>query len=325
MIAGCTCKKHLLCALCAIRRAAKMIAQYSDKIAQVKTESKTEFDEWMITFTIRNGEDLDERFNHLLESMKRHLTKRRDALKKNPKTDSVLKAIEAAVYSYEVTHSEEKGFHPHCHMVALVPKGIFRYSDMTIKGKTVKVPVEFHREVVREWSEITGDSKIIDVRLIESDRMPERGESIEGTRLKALIEVFKYALKMNRLSKDHDVDSEESVRIQIEAYEILKGRRLVGSFGELRGLNVPDNLNDEPLTDAELPYVDLIYQYSGVNFGYQMTNHTEAFSGFMKKGQKRAKRHPVEPETIVRSEDVERWLEKKNRAFDKMVDELEWL
>lgn len=326
LIAGCTCKKHLLCALCAIRRAAKLIAMYSAKISQVKAESSSNFDEWMITWTVRNGEDLAERFDHLIDCMKRHLHKRRNAIQSPNKTDCILKAIEAAVYSYEVTHSEAKGFHPHCHMVAMVPRGLFEYQPLEIKGKTALVPVEFHRQLVKEWQEITGDSFIVDVRLIESDRMPEPGEDIEGTRLKALIEVFKYALKMNRLSKDHGVNDEESIRIQVEAYEILKGRRLVGSFGQLRGLKVPENLNDEPITDEELPFVDLVYQYSGVTFSYELTTHSEAFTElYQEYREKRAKRRKDAPETLYCQEDVDAWLEKKNRPFEKMVEELEWL
>ena len=109
--------------------------------------------------------------------------------------------------------------------------------------------------------------------------MPLPGEGIQGTRLQALIEVFKYALKMNRIDKDHETDSQENVRIQVEAYQILRGRRMIGSFGSLWGVKVPENLNDQPLTDAELPYVDLVYQYSGVNFGYQLTTHSETRTG----------------------------------------------
>jgi hypothetical protein len=333
LIAGCTCKIHLLCTLCAIRRAAKMIALYSEKITQVKQEAQHDLDEVMITWTVKNGEDLAERFDHLTESIKAHLQKRRNALKKNPKTDCILKLIEAAVYSLEVTHSESRGFHPHCHMVALVPSGILKYSELTIKGNKALVPVDFHRQLVQEWQEITGDSFIIDVRKIESDRMPEHGESIEGTRLKALIEVFKYSLKMNRINSDHAADHSDNIRIQVEAYRILKGRRLIGSFGQLRGVKVPDDLNDQPLAAAELPYVDLIYEYSGVNFGYQMTNHTEAFieKKMAGNGHKKALKKVCDDrrhrERMIKGE-VTGWLQKKNQArspFMKMVDELDWI
>lgn len=275
LVQGCTCKKHLLCALCAIRRAAKCIAIYSEKINQAKAESKTEFDEVMITFTIKNGEDLAKRYDHLLDSMGRMLQKRRDALKKNPLTHTELKHVSGAVYSYEVTYSEEKGFHPHCHMIAMIPKGIFDFTSMKIKGKEVEVPRVLKDGIVQDWKQITGDSFIIDVRRIRESAMPQPGEDISGTRLEALVEVFKYALKFNQINKDSDPDSKENVKTQVEAYEVLKGRRMVGSFGVLFGVKIPENLNDSPLTDAELPFVDLVYQYSGVTFGYELTTHSE--------------------------------------------------
>lgn len=279
LVSGVTCKKHLLCALCAIRRAAKCIAVYSEKISQVRAEEKTELEELMVTFTVKNGDDLQERFDHLLDSMKRIIHKRRNSLGKNPLTDTEMKHISGAVYSYEVTYSEDKGFHPHCHMIALVPLGAFEYTRLEVKGKSVLVPLKLWKGIVEDWKAITGDSFIIDVRKIESVEMPLPGEGIQGTRLQALIEVFKYALKMNRISKDHETDSQENVRIQVEAYQILRGRRMIGSFGSLWGVKVPENLNDQPLTDSELPYVDLVYQYSGVNFGYQLTTHSETRTG----------------------------------------------
>lgn len=275
LVQGCTCKKHLLCALCAIRRAAKCIAIYSEKITQAKAESETEFDEVMITFTIKNGVDLAERYDHLLESMKRIIQKRRDALKAKPLTDTELKHVSGAVYSYEVTYTQERGFHPHCHMIALIPKGIFNFTSMKIKGKDADVPLVLKEGIVSDWKQITGDSFIIDVRRIVESAMPGPGEDISGTRLEALVEVFKYALKFNQINKDSEPDSKENVWIQVEAYEVLKGRRMVGSFGSLWGVKIPENLNDSPLTDAELPFVDLVYQYSGVTFGYELTTHGE--------------------------------------------------
>ncbi len=279
LVSGVTCKKHLLCALCAIRRAAKCIAVYSEKISQVRTEQKTELEELMITFTIKNGDDLRERFDHLLSSMGKIVEKRRNSLKKKPLTTTEMKHITGAVYSYEVTYSDDKGFHPHCHMIALVPQGAFEFTRVEVKGKSVLVPLQLWKGIVEDWKAITGDSFIIDVRKIESVEMPLPGEGIQGTRLQALIEVFKYALKMNRISKDHETDSQENVRIQVEAYQILRGRRMIGSFGSLWGVKVPENLNDQPLSDSELPYVDLVYQYSGVNFGYQLTTHSETKTG----------------------------------------------
>ena len=266
MIAGCTCKKHLLCALCATRRAAKYIAIYSQKIKAVTLGNDQEFDTVMITFTVKNGPDLEERFNHLLGSMKRLLQKRRNALRVNPEVNTLLKHIVSAVYSYEITwNGDSEEWHPHCHMIGLIPKGSFKFDETSIKGKSCSVPWELKNGLIEDWKTITGDSKIIDVRKIDrpGSEIPEPEtppqEIGDNSLLKALVEVFKYALKMN------DLDVEQ----QVHVYDTLKGRRLIGSFGALRGVRISENLNDAPLEDSELPFIDLLYQYSGVTFGYQ--------------------------------------------------------
>lgn len=272
LTAGCTCKKHLLCALCAIRRAAKCIALYTQKINQVKEGQDLE--EVLITFTIKHSayDSLQKSFDFLLDSMKKLLHKRRDALKQTAETYTEMKHLIGGAYAYEVTFSIENGFHPHCHMIALVPKGTFIFTKKRIKKKQVLVPTVLRNGIIEDWVKITNGSNIIDVRKIENTEMIEPGQDIEGSRIEALVEVFKYALKLNQMDKTSDSDSQRNINLQIDAYEVLKGRRLMGSFGNLFGVKIPSNLNDEPLDAAELPYIDLVYQYSGM-FGYQLITH----------------------------------------------------
>ena len=248
---GCTCKKHLLCALCAIRRAAKCIAVYSEKIQDVVQNGfndGVEYDQLFITFTVKNGFDLVERMDHLKDAYGRLMQKRRASLTKNPKTDTEFKNVQGAIYSYETSFNPETGFHPHIHMVALVPKGVYEYQQTTIKKKPVKVPLRLWKDLVDNWKEMTGDSFIVDVRLIEE----------KEDQLSALVETFKYALKL----------SEMDIPVQIDCYKALKGRRLIGSMGALFGIKLPDNLNDE-LLPGEEQYIDVVYRYSGSTFGYQ--------------------------------------------------------
>ena len=52
-----------------------------------------------------------------------------------------------------------------------------------------------------------------------------------------------------------------------EAYQAWKGKRLVDSFGCLKGVEVPESLLDEDL--ANEPYLLMLYRYiskSGYNF-----------------------------------------------------------
>ena len=63
------------------------------------------------------------------------------------------------------------------------------------------------------------------------------------------MEVFKYALKFS------DMDESDTV----EAFRALRGRRLVASAGAFRGIEIAQQLTDEPLDD--LPFVEYFYEY----------------------------------------------------------------
>jgi plasmid rolling circle replication initiator protein Rep len=252
MLAGCTCKKHLLCSLCAIRRAAKYVAVYDEKIKQVQADQA--FDFLFITLTIKNGPDLSERYSHLRESFKKLLQRRKDSLMVKQKKKSLFRFVEGAIFSYEVTFNDDsREYHPHLHMIALVKKGTFDFQEKTYGEKPVNLVPELWAGLVQDWKEITGDSKIVDVRLIDDE---------EG-KMSALVETFKYALKFGEMAPV----------VQLECYKVLKTRRLIGSMGELYGVSVPENLSDE-LLPGEEKYIDLVYQYSGIA-GYQLTTHGE--------------------------------------------------
>jgi hypothetical protein len=219
------CKQGLLCPLCAIRRGAKQVQAYLDRLAVVLKENPT-LKPFLVTFTVTNGPDLLERFNHLQKSLQRLHDRRRDYFKKGRGYTEAANA-QGAVWSFEVTN-REKGWHPHVHAIWLC---------------------EDHPNMYRlreEWKAITGDSFMVDVRQIE-------GDPAEG-----FVEVFKYALKFSDLTLAQNV----------EAWRAFQGRRLVGSFGAFRGVDVPASLLDEHL-DA-LPFVRLFYRYlPGV--GYSLT------------------------------------------------------
>ena len=327
LLAGCTCKKHLLCALCAIRRAAKCVAVFSEKMSEVTKNEQ--FDTFLITFTVKNKPTLSEPYEHLQGAFQKLLQKRKNALLKKPKTDTVFKFVAGAIYSYEVTYSET-GFHPHIHMIALVPKNQFKIDEKIIKGKSVKLAPDLWAGLVKDWSEITGDSKIIDVRLIDN----------EEDKMAALVETFKYALKM----------SEMDVAVQFECYQFLSSRRMIGSMGALFGVKMPENLNDD-LLPGEEKYIDLIYQYSGSNFGYQLLSHGETsiqvsnlsqrFSGRKRKQDSLRVTRPTKENLLLNihqksqaaikiaskrlSREHDTW-QKKHPIFDtRPVDEVEWI
>lgn len=254
MLAGCTCKKHLLCSLCAIRRAAKYVAVYDEKIKQI--QSGQEFDFLFITLTVKNGPDLAERYQHLRSSFEKLLQLRKNSFQARQKKKTLFRFVEGAIFSYEVTFNADTAeYHPHLHMIALVRKDLFQYEENSTNKNPAEKPVKFVPELwaglVQDWKEITGDSKIIDVRLIDD----------EDGKMSALVETFKYALKF----------AEMPVAVQLECYRILKTRRMIGSMGALYGVSVPEHLTDD-LLPGEEKYIDLVYQYSGIA-GYQLTSH----------------------------------------------------
>lgn len=144
------------------------------------------------------------------------------------KRGSALDGVAGAVWSYEVKRGSGSGeWHPHLHMIALAETA------------------PDQEKLAREWKSITGDSHVVDVRPI-SQEDPASG----------FIEVFKYAVKF---SDQPEADT-------VHAWEVLRGRRLLGSSGVFRGVVVPDEL-DEAL---ELPYVTLFYRFLRSRAGYTL-------------------------------------------------------
>ena len=142
---------------------------------------------------------------------------------------SVLDGVEGAVWSYEIKRGNGSGlWHPHLHMIALA-----------------EVAPDARR-LSSEWHQITGDSYIVDVRPISQDD-PASG----------FVEVFKYAVKF----------SDQPPADTVHAWETLMRKRLLGSAGCFRGVDIPDDLTDDPSDFANLPYVDLLYRYFNGHYG----------------------------------------------------------
>ena len=225
-----SCDIQTLCPLCAIRRGARMVKAYLDKLQVVQAETPG-LKPYLVTVTVKDGPDLGERFKNLRFSMHRMTQARRDHLKAPSKNRHVefAKAV-GGVHSIETKRGKNSGeWHPHAHMIWLC------HDEPDAK------------KLSDEWHHWTGDSFIVDVRPFRNS-----DEITSG-----FLEVFKYALKFSELP----------LADNWEAYERLKGKRLVDSFGCLRGVEVPDDLNDEFFDD--LPFVEMLYRYTAA--GYSLT------------------------------------------------------
>lgn len=159
------CKQHLLCPLCAIRRGAKLLQSYLEAFAFLQ-DKQPHLKPYLVTFTVKNGDDLDERMKHLRKSLQL-LHKRRHRCRHATE----VKKAQAGVWSYEVTN-RGKGWHPHAHAVWLCS-------------------IEPDQAALRqEWKDITGDSFMVDVT-------PFTGDPV-----KAFCEVFKYAVKFSEMKPE---------------------------------------------------------------------------------------------------------------------------
>jgi plasmid rolling circle replication initiator protein Rep len=224
------CDIHLLCPLCAIRRASKKTILYEKKVQELLS-SNPNLNLYYVVLTVKNEENLSKAYEHLTQAQKTLTQRRRDAQKffktGNKKhlsaANSVFARVEAGAYSIEVKRGKNSGdWHPHTNFVLL--------SEDDIKKE----------ELINEWRSITGNSFIV-----HCEKVASRQDII-----KVLVEIFKYAMKF----------SEMEFSDNLFAWETLKGRRLTGSFGQFRGLDVEDDDDGDHVPDGT-EYEEIFYRF----------------------------------------------------------------
>ena len=126
------------------------------------------------------------------------------------------------------------------------------------KTHTTKRQVNgIHTYTSSHWSIVGLISKNLPVLAFDYRRFihcgRSQGEKEKGTGYAgAAAEVCKYALKFGDLSVEHTW----------EAFKILKGRRLTGSFGLLWGVKIPEKATDDLPDDQSLPYLEMLYKFN---------------------------------------------------------------
>lgn len=216
------CKKHLLCPFCAIRRGAKYLKAYTEKL-EIILQDNPNLKAYLVTLTVKNGVDLMERFRHMRKALSAMTQARRAYLNdsKNRQHIEFAKTL-GGIHSIELKRGKNSNaWHPHVHMIWLCETEPDQY------------------KLSAEWKNLTGDSYIVDVRPFHN-----QGDMIGG-----FLEVFKYALKFSELELSDNW----------EAFEKLTGKRLIDAFGLFRGVEVSDDLTDGVLHD--LPYLELFFEY----------------------------------------------------------------
>ena len=211
------CDQHLLCNFCAVRRGIQKLNAYLKRYRHLLQLNPYRIP-LLITFTVKNGPDFKERFEHLVRSFRRLQDNRRryrSSPRRHPFTQ--LAKVTGGVGAFENTYNAEIGeHHPHLHLIALC-------ND-----------IPAHKPLVDEWRAITGDSFVVDIRPFQDISNPES----------AFMEVFKYTLKFSTMPLD----------VNYQASKALAGRRLLISFGDFWGVKVPEQLTDEPLDREHVDY-----------------------------------------------------------------------
>lgn len=233
------CMVHLLCPLCAIRRGSKSLEAYIRRFEIIKTE-KPSLKLSMLTLTVKNGDDLGERFAHLKKSLKKFMEWRRKTLDGKAGYHSEFAKIAGLVGSIEITKDgaldgSASGWHPHAHIMVLHEE---RFDYISLKG---------------EWLKITGDSHVLNVTPAKHPNDPAQD----------FLEVFKYALKFSDLTPAQN----------LEAFQVMNGKNLLFSAGLFRGVEIPESMLDEDLDD--LPYIELLYRYLPGS-GYNLEEHKDS-------------------------------------------------
>ncbi len=229
LLGACTCKLHLLCPFCSSRRGIKHSRIYREKVEHLKAQANDQLDLVFITFTVKNGSDLLERFTHLRSSMRLLLARRSKQLRTLGTHETEMTKFSGGVFAYEFKRgSGGNEWHPHIHMIALLPK------NRKVEISTLK----------NEWLEITGDSSVINIKYADDN---------------AYLEVFAYALKFSEMENTDRWD----------AFNLLRRERLISSFGDLRGVELPEEETDD-LIDTSEPFVDVLYRWC-LGRGYE--NH----------------------------------------------------
>lgn len=225
---GCFCQKTLICGLCAILRGSKLLASYLARMKLVQVVEPN-LRPVMVTLSVRNGQDLAERLDHL-----RHAMKTLHARRHRSNQPSVMHEVAGGVFSVEVVNNGN-GWHPHAHAIWMVDASHPAVTDSRLWALQKLSP---------EWHSITGDSYIVDAR-------PVQATDDENPYAQGFCEVFKYAVKPAELGRDR----------LLQAFPILSGQRLVASFGCFRGIKEPTKLTDDLDGLKGLPYFEYFYRF----------------------------------------------------------------
>jgi len=319
-----SCKKHLHCGGCAMRRAALYSVVFFRCMQHLLTlEENSHLVPCLITFTIKNRPDLLDAFTHLEKSLQTLKANRRNAVYRPHKYSNltVFRYVQGGFGSYEIKRGSGSGeWHVHLHMVVLLDARDFVFTEEIVPVRKEKdsdiqmyrriyKPLSFQKSLRDEWYKITGDSHQVDVRALyprekftnlQAADIPEEQQAfvfpdteVDSALIAGSSEAIKYALSSVTIS----------FADRYYAADILKGRNLIQRFGIFRGLALPESEAD--MIEAELrnqPYMVEVYQYLRKKGGglYEFTELHEDGPRFMSISAKKNSEKSVSRKKFIR-------------------------
>ena len=251
--------KDMLCPLCTWRKELKLFNQVS-KIVDVLQNQKYRF--LFVTLTMRNCE-AD------AESLKESLDLYNEAYTRLTRLNRIKKILKGAYRAIEVTYNEKTNeFHPHIHLIWVVPADYFQSSDYLKQN-----------ELCQLWKQSLGVdyTPICDIRVVSGKKVKKNGKIISHDLKSAVAEACKYAVKSTDYLKHTDEVNDRIVSALVEA---LSHRRLVsfyGVFAEVRRqLNLDKEEDDlvhvsDEQSDANVLYT-MIFKWNNKHGEYIHTN-----------------------------------------------------
>lgn len=223
---GCYCQQARICQFCALRTGGRLLRRLFERCNAVISQ-RSDLRVFLVTLTVRNGQDLQERLQHLKEGLRKQVSRANKRRNLNKGKRTIFENFEAWYRTIEIKRGKNSGlWHPHAHMIVFTEDKP-NASDLSM-----------------EWKEVTGDSYVVDVAEIDTQD--------EAMLLGGLMEVCKYLAKFDEL----DPASRWKV------YTSTKRKHLRQSYGLLRFSHEDeDSINqvlDDPLDE---PYVEHFYRF----------------------------------------------------------------
>lgn len=262
-----SCMMNRLCVWCAVRRSIKLRLEYTNKLIEILIDNP-DLVPCMVTLTIPTGPDVKHQFQKLSQSM-RKAYKRGNGTKRG-RMESEFAKVLGAIWAIEITKRPNGHFHVHTH--GLVLRHRKEYFNQ--------------RKLSDEWHQITGDARMVDVRLLHCvHKVLKEGKSYQDIKQELyhdLEEVFKYVLKLHETKKDIEryersgvkppvpLSPEDVCKIDAE----LKGRRFLRAWGPMFKVEEPEDLAELPLSKA--PLRELAFAWNKYSKAYELCKTTSS-------------------------------------------------